>query len=120
MGACIAQSVSTDATYFTWDRSAQACKCYNGGNRVREGGGDGWVQSFGYSPTGLKRVELSGNWATAVWPVLYCTEQYSVVQYSTVMYTTVRYTTVQYSTYQYSTVQRQYILVQFSMKYTSY
>merc|ERR1712179_344343 len=31
--ACIAQSVSTDATYFTWDRSAQACKCYNGGNR---------------------------------------------------------------------------------------
>merc|ERR1712080_801110 len=32
-GACIAQSMSNPSTYFTWDKAAEACKCYNGGAR---------------------------------------------------------------------------------------
>jgi len=32
-GACIAQSISNPSTYFTWDKAAEACKCYNGGTR---------------------------------------------------------------------------------------
>lgn len=31
--ACIASSIADEVTYFTWDRSAKVCNCFNGGFR---------------------------------------------------------------------------------------
>merc|ERR1712133_322354 len=112
-GTCIAQSISNPSTYFTWDKAAEACKCYNGGTRdcVKE------VVMAGFSHADVVHVELedSGlieNYAAAD---IKCIVQYSIAQYSIVQYSIVQYSIEQYGVVQYIKVQQTLIMCELQL-----